>query len=87
MLFFIIVIFLPNRLFCLDACVFVSRAFRLAFERFGVGYPEKRTVTILGDESFYTSQPEPFRVLFIDSPLEGLAKVSRNSHLRDFLVA
>lgn len=39
------------------------------------GYPERRLVSILGDESFYTSEPEPFRVLFIDSPLEGLARV------------
>ena len=32
------------------------------------GYPEKRTVHILGEEAFYASEPEPFRVLLIALP-------------------
>lgn len=39
------------------------------------GYPEKRTVHILGEEAFYASEPEPFRVLFIDAPLEGPTRI------------
>ena len=37
------------------------------------GYPEKRTVRVVGEEAFYASEPEPFRVLFVDAPLEGPA--------------
>jgi hypothetical protein len=38
------------------------------------GYPEKRSVRVLAEEAFYSSHKEPFRVLFLDSPLEGPAR-------------
>lgn len=38
------------------------------------GYPEKRSVHVLAEEAFYSSHKEPFRVLFLDSPLEGPAR-------------